>query len=151
MRAVIQRVSRASVRVDGELRGSIGTGLLILVGIEENDSPNDSSWLAKKISNLRIFGDGEGKMNLSVRDVAGHVLVVSQFTLHADVKKGNRPSFNRSARPETAIPLYQHFLGKIEEEVGKPAETGDFGGLMDVELVNKGPVTIIIDTGELRL
>ena len=119
MRAVVQRVSQATVRIAGQIQGSIGNGLLILVGVETEDNEKVSSWLAKKISNLRIFGDDKGKMNLSIKDVSGEALIISQFTLHADVRKGNRPSYNRAARPDTAIPLYEHFIGEFETELDK--------------------------------
>ncbi len=146
MRAVIQRVSKASVTIEGAVKSSIGQGLLVLLGIEEADSQEDIDWLAGKISRLRIFNDENEVMNLSVKDVDGDALVVSQFTLHASTKKGNRPSYIKAARPEIAIPLYEQFVEKLSNELEKPVGTGEFGAKMNVALVNDGPVTIIIDT-----
>jgi D-tyrosyl-tRNA(Tyr) deacylase len=146
MRVVIQRVSEARVAVEGKEVARSGPGLLILLGIEEADSEEDIAWLVKKILQLRIFNDSEGVMNLSVTDTGGAVTVVSQFTLHASVKKGNRPSYIRAARPETAIPLYERFIREMEESLGKPVGSGIFGAHMEVSLVNDGPVTIILDT-----
>jgi D-tyrosyl-tRNA(Tyr) deacylase len=146
MRAVIQRVSRASVTIDGITKSSIGKGLLILLGIEEADTIEDIGWLAGKITRLRIFDDKDGVMNLSVTEIEGECLVVSQFTLHASTKKGNRPSYIRAARPEIAIPLYEQFIGQLGHDIGKEVQTGEFGAMMEVELVNDGPVTIIIDS-----
>lgn len=146
MRVVLQRVSEASVTIDDVIVGSIGRGLLILLGIESDDDQADVDWLAAKISKLRIFSDDEGLMNCSINDVNGDVLIVSQFTLHAKTKKGNRPSFIRAAIPEIAIPLYASFIKKLEEEIIGKIETGEFGGDMKVALVNDGPVTITIDT-----
>lgn len=146
MRAVIQRVSKASVTIEGKVKSSIGQGVLVLLGIEEADSQEDIDWLAGKISRLRIFNDENEVMNLSVKDVDGDALVVSQFTLHASTKKGNRPSYIKAARPEIAIPLYEQFVEKLSNELEKPVGTGEFGAKMDVALVNDGPVTIIIDT-----
>lgn len=146
MRALIQRTSSASVTVEGEVTGSIGIGLVVLAGIEHEDTHEDAAWLAGKIAQMRIFADEQGKMNLAVRDVGGEVLVVSQFTLHASTKKGNRPSFIRAARPEIAVPLYEAFLALIEAETGKPAQRGRFGADMKVALVNDGPVTIWLDS-----
>lgn len=146
MRAVIQRVSRASVTIDGEKTADIKTGLLVLVGIEDADSKEDIEWLAAKIIKLRIFADDHGVMNQSVQEAAGDVVVVSQFTLHALTKKGNRPSYIKAARPEVAIPLYEAFVKQVQTELGKPVQTGRFGADMKVELLNDGPVTIIIDT-----
>lgn len=146
MRAVIQRVSCASVKVKGCVIGQIGPGLLILLGIEDADDGSDVAWLAKKITSIRIFSDEEGKMNHDIRNVKGDLLVVSQFTLHASIKKGTRPSFIKAARPEKAIPLYENFVSECENLLGKTVETGKFGAMMDVELLNDGPVTIIIDT-----
>jgi D-tyrosyl-tRNA(Tyr) deacylase len=146
MRLVLQRVSSASVTVDGALTGQIGPGLLILAGIEHDDTSDDLAWLVSKVTQMRIFADAEGKMNLSVKDSGGDLLVVSQFTLHASTKKGNRPSFIRAARPETAIPLYEQFLALLEAEMGKPVARGIFGADMQVALVNDGPVTICIDS-----
>ena len=146
MRAVIQRVSRASVEIDGKVVGQIERGFLILLGIEDADTAEDGEWLAGKIAKMRVFSDAEGKMNASIGEVGGRALVVSQFTLHAATKKGNRPSFIRAARPEAAIPLYEQFLGQMERELGQPVERGVFGADMAVGLVNDGPVTILMDT-----
>jgi|UniRef100_UPI0037838C08 D-tyrosyl-tRNA(Tyr) deacylase len=146
MRLVLQRVSSASVTVDDAITGQIGAGLLILAGIEHDDTADDLAWLVSKVTQMRIFADAEGKMNLSVKDSGGDLLVVSQFTLHASTKKGNRPSFIRAARPETAIPLYEQFLALLEAEMGKPVARGIFGADMKVALVNDGPVTICIDS-----
>ena len=142
----MQRVSHASVTIEGQKVADIQTGLLILLGIEDADSSEDIEWLVAKIIKLRIFGDSDGVMNLSVQDIDGDIVVVSQFTLHALIKKGNRPSYIRAARPEVAIPLYQDFVKKLEDELGKPVQTGRFGANMKVELLNDGPVTILIDT-----
>jgi D-aminoacyl-tRNA deacylase len=146
MRAVIQRVSQASVTIDGKIVGEIGIGLLILLGIEDADNDEDIDWLATKLAKLRIFSDAKGKMNASITEVSGRALVVSQFTLHAATKKGNRPSFIRAARPEVAIPLYEKFLSRLEQELGQPVERGVFGADMKVALLNDGPVTICMDT-----
>ena len=146
MRALIQRSKNASVTIAGEVTGSIPHGLVVLLGVEHEDTAEDSDWLAGKIAQMRIFGDAEGKMNLSVKDVDGGVLVVSQFTLHASTKKGNRPGFIRAARPDHAIPLYEHFMTALEKELGKPVERGTFGADMQVALVNDGPVTIWMDS-----
>ena len=146
MRAVIQRVSFAKVKVDDKIIGQIGSGLLILLGIEDADDDNDASWLARKITSLRVFSDDDGKMNLDVGEIDGGLLVVSQFTLHASTKRGTRPSFIKAARPEKAIPLYQRFISECESISGKKVETGEFGAMMEVELINCGPVTISIDT-----
>jgi len=146
MRVVIQRVSKASVSVDGKTIGACGQGLLILVGIEDADTQEDITWLSQKIANLRIFNDAEGKMNLSVKDVNGEMLVISQFTLHASTKKGNRPSYILAAGPEKALHIYTDFIKALENETGKPVATGEFGAHMEVSLVNDGPVTIIIDS-----
>ena len=148
MRAVIQRVTQASVTVDGKITGEIGPGLLVLVGIEDADGQEDITWLSNKITNLRIFGDEAGLMNLSVSDIKGDILLVSQFTLHAATKKGNRPSFIKAARPEQAIPLYEKMIRQLELDLGKAVATGQFGADMQVALVNDGPVTIIIDSKE---
>lgn len=148
MRVVIQRVSHASVEIAGKKVGNIGKGMLILVGIEESDSQEDVQWLSTKIVNLRIFDDANGVMNLSVKDIDGEILIVSQFTLHAATKKGNRPSYIRAARPETAIPLYEAFIQQTETLLGKKVGTGQFGAMMAVDLCNDGPVTILIDTKE---
>ena len=146
MRVVVQRVSSAKVTVADSVTASSGAGLLILLGIEEADNETDVEWLVKKISQLRIFNDQEGVMNLPVTEVNGEAIVVSQFTLHASTKKGNRPSYIRAARPETAIPLYERFVAMLEAILGKPVGTGIFGAHMDVSLVNDGPVTIIMDS-----
>jgi D-tyrosyl-tRNA(Tyr) deacylase len=148
MRVVIQRVSKASVAIDNKLFSSSNGGLLVLVGIEENDDENDVEWLSTKITQLRIFDDANGVMNLSALDTDSEIMVVSQFTLHAKTKKGARPSYIRAARPEKAIPLYNLFIEKLSELNKKPVATGQFGAMMKIELVNDGPVTIIIDTKE---
>lgn len=146
MRAVIQRVSQASVTIEGEIKSQIGPGLLILLGIEDADTHEDIDWLTKKIAQLRIFGDENGLMNLSVQDIGGQMIVVSQFTLHASTKKGNRPSFIRAARPEVAIPIYEKFVAALRETSGLEVGTGEFGADMKVALLNDGPVTIVMDT-----
>ena len=146
MRAVIQRVSEASVTIAGQVKGAIGHGLLVLVAVEDADSPEDSEWLAGKLVRLRIFADDAGLMNRSVQDVGGDILVVSQFTLFASTQKGNRPSYLRAARPEVAIPKYEAFVAQLAKELGKPVATGEFGADMKVALLNDGPVTIVIDT-----
>jgi len=146
MRAVIQRVSEASVKIDNVLAGTIGKGLLIFLGIEEADTDDDIEWLAGKITRLRVFNDALGVMNLSVKETGGEILVVSQFTLHASTKKGNRPSYIRAASPEIAVPLYEKFLVQLESEMEKPVARGIFGAMMLVSLINDGPVTIIIDS-----
>lgn len=146
MRAVIQRVSEASVTVGNRITGSVGQGLLILLGFEESDHKEDIPWLTGKIVRLRIFDDENGVLNCSVLDCGGEILVVSQFTLHASTKKGNRPSYIRAARPETAIPLYEEFIRQLETDLGKPVQTGEFGAMMQVRLINDGPVTILIDS-----
>jgi D-tyrosyl-tRNA(Tyr) deacylase len=146
MRIVIQRVSEASVTIDGKLKGSIDKGFLILLGIEIEDNSEDIHWLVRKLNNLRIFSDKEGKMNLSIQDVKGAFLVISQFTLHASTKKGNRPSYIKAARPEQAIPLYQKFIEQLKKESSLQVEEGIFGADMKVGLINDGPVTIIIDS-----
>jgi len=146
MRAVVQRVSEASVTVAGDVVGRIGRGLLVLLGVEEGDAAADADWLAGKIAALRIFGDGDGKMNLGVREVGGETLVVSQFTLLAETARGNRPSFVRAARPDDAVPLYERFTGALGAAVGRPPERGVFAADMRVALVNDGPVTIWIDS-----
>lgn len=146
MRAIIQRVTNCSVTIDQQLKSQIGNGLLILLGIEENDTETDIEWLVKKIIQMRIFSDSTGKMNLSVQDINGEILVVSQFTLFASTKKGNRPGFTRSARPETAIPLYEKFIVETEKHFGKKIQTGTFGADMKVQILNDGPVTIIMDS-----
>ena len=146
MRAVIQRVSGASVVVGERIVGAIEGGLLVLLAVEEADGPEDIEWLSGKIVRLRIFNDDSGVMNRSVQEAGGGILVVSQFTLFASTRKGNRPSYIRSARPETAVPLYEKFLTRLTADLGKPVATGDFGAHMDVRLVNDGPVTIIMDS-----
>ncbi len=146
MRAVIQRVSKASVEVEGKIISQIDAGVVVLLGIESADSQEDIVWLSRKIANLRIFSDTEGVMNLSLLDVGGEVIVVSQFTLHASTKKGNRPSYIKAAKPELAIPLYENFVRQMESDMGKKVGTGVFGADMKIELINDGPVTIIIDT-----
>jgi D-tyrosyl-tRNA(Tyr) deacylase len=146
MRAVIQRVTQAAVTVNGEITGQVGPGLLVLVGIEDADTQEDITWLSNKIVNLRIFGDDAGVMNLSVKDTGGGILLVSQFTLHASTKKGNRPSYIRASKPGIAIPMYEKMIAQLGNDLGKPIQTGIFGADMKVSLLNDGPVTIIIDT-----
>ncbi|HOX03711.1 MAG TPA: D-aminoacyl-tRNA deacylase [Candidatus Paceibacterota bacterium] len=146
MRAVIQRVREASVAIGGEVRGAIGGGLAVLVGIEEADTLEDAQWLSGKLVRMRIFPDDQGLMNRSVLETGGGILAVSQFTLFASTRKGNRPSFIRAARPETAVPLYEAFLRQLEADLGKPVARGEFGAMMEVALVNDGPVTIVMDT-----
>ena len=146
MRAVIQRVSEGSVTIDGEVRGKIGQGFVVLLGIEEADGTEDINWLCGKIARMRVFTDEAGLMNKSLADVGGGVLLISQFTLHASTKKGNRPSFTRAAKPEVAIPLYEQFIARLEAELGLAVETGEFGASMQVALINNGPVTITIDS-----
>jgi D-tyrosyl-tRNA(Tyr) deacylase len=146
MKAVIQRVSSASVTIESKIVATIQQGLLVLVGIEEADSQEDMDWLCQKFTNLRIFGDENDVMNLSVKDIDGEIIIVSQFTLHASTKKGNRPSYIKAARPEIAIPLYEKFIAEMEATVGKKVQTGIFGADMKVALINDGPVTIIMDS-----
>ncbi|MGA2866442.1 MAG: D-aminoacyl-tRNA deacylase [Verrucomicrobiota bacterium] len=146
MRAVIQRVTAAKVTIGGAVKGAIGNGLLVLLGVEEADTEEDSEWLSGKIARLRIFDDENGVMNRSVQEVQGEVLVVSQFTLFASTRKGNRPSYSRSARPEIAVPLYERFVARMAQDLGKPVATGEFGAQMLVSLTNDGPVTILIDS-----
>lgn len=146
MRAVIQRVSAASVNINENLTAQIKQGLLIFLGIEDGDSFEDIEWLSGKVTRLRIFRDEAGMMNLSVKDIVGEVLVISQFTLHASTRKGNRPSFIRAAKPEIAIPLYNQFIDQLSKDLGIVIQTGDFGAYMKVSLINDGPVTIIFDT-----
>lgn len=146
MRAVIQRVSHASVKVDEKIVGAIKTGLMILVGIEDADTSEDIEWLSGKIVNLRIFNDENGVMNISIKDVDGDILLVSQFTLHASTKKGNRPSYIKASKPDIAIPLYEQMIAQLEKDSGKKIQTGIFGADMKVELLNDGPVTILMDT-----
>lgn len=146
MRTVIQRVSQASVTIDGQVKGAIGPGLLVLLGVEEADTAEDIEWLSGKIVRLRVFNDAQGLMNRSVQDVQGGILVISQFTLFASTKKGNRPSWSRAARPDIAIPLYEAFLRRLSAVLGRPVQSGAFGADMKVALVNDGPVTVVIDT-----
>ena len=146
MRIVAQRVSKASVTIDGKVKSAIGLGMMILLGIEENDHEEDVEWLCAKLSKMRIFEDENGAMNLDVNQINGSFLVVSQFTLHAMTKKGNRPSFIRAARPEQAIPLYELFVKRLHEVSGREVVTGEFGAMMQVELINDGPVTILMDS-----
>lgn len=146
MKAVIQRVSQASVTINNEIGAQIQKGLMVLIGIEDADSQEDINWLTSKIANLRIFGDENNVMNLSLKDSDGQMIVVSQFTLHAATKKGNRPSYIKAAKPEIAIPMYESFVKQMETELGKKVQTGQFGADMKVSLVNDGPVTIIIDS-----
>lgn len=146
MRVVVQRVSSARVTAAGRVTGAIGRGLLVLVGIETDDTAADGEWLAGKLATLRIFGNDADHMNRSIADIGGEALVVSQFTLHASTRKGARPSFNRAARPEHAVPLYERFIAQLSTALGRPVQTGEFGARMDVELVNDGPVTLILDS-----
>ena len=146
MKAVIQRVSHCSVTIDNQVVASIQKGLLVLIGFEDADNNEDSIWLTAKIANLRIFGDEKDVMNLSLKDVGGDMIIVSQFTLHASTKKGNRPSYLKASKSETAIPLYESFIKQMETELGKKVQTGKFGADMKVALLNDGPVTIVIDT-----
>jgi D-tyrosyl-tRNA(Tyr) deacylase len=146
MKAVIQRVSSASVTISNEIVANIEKGLVVLVGIEEADTKEDIDWLSAKIANLRIFADDKGVMNLSLKEIEGDMIIVSQFTLHAATKKGNRPSYIKAAKPEVAVPLYEAFIQQMEKELGKKVKTGQFGADMKVALVNDGPVTILIDT-----
>ena len=146
MKVVIQRVSEASVTIDKIVKGKINTGLLVLVGFEETDTLEDITWMSGKITRLRIFGDENGNMNLSVNDIDGDILLISQFTLHASTKKGNRPSFIKAAKPELAIPLYEECIKQLELDLGKSIQTGEFGADMKVALINDGPVTITLDS-----
>ena len=146
MRVVIQKVTEASVSIENQIVASIDKGLLVLVGIEDGDTNEDIAWLSSKIVNLRVFDDDNGVMNLSVKEVEGEVLIVSQFTLHASTKKSNRPSYIKAARPEVAIPIYEAFIKQVESLLGKRVPTGQFGAMMQVSLCNDGPVTILIDT-----
>lgn len=148
MRVVVQRVSEASVTIDGKVKSEIGWGLLVLLGIEDADNEEDIDWLCKKISQLRIFNDENGVMNKSVQDIGGAMIVVSQFTLHASTKKGNRPSYIRASKPDIAIPMYEKFVEKLRETSGLEVGTGEFGADMKVRLLNDGPVTIIMDSKE---
>ena len=146
MRVVIQRVSHASVKVEGSITGTIGAGLLVLLGIEDADGEDDIQWLSNKIVNLRIFNDEKGVMNISVKDIAGNILLISQFTLHASTKKGNRPSYIKASKPDIAIPIYEKMIEQLSIDLGKQIQTGIFGADMKIELLNDGPVTIVIDT-----
>jgi D-tyrosyl-tRNA(Tyr) deacylase len=146
MKVVIQRVSEASVTINKNVTGKINAGLLVLVGFEETDTLEDIEWMSGKITRLRIFGDENGNMNLSVNDTRGEILLISQFTLHASTKKGNRPSFIKAAKPDIAIPLYEQFIKQLGIDLGKPIQTGEFGADMKVALINDGPVTITIDS-----
>jgi D-aminoacyl-tRNA deacylase len=146
MIAVIQRVTQASVTIDGHVKGQIGLGFLILLGITHTDTREDIDWLSKKIVGMRIFGDADDKMNLDLKTVNGNILLISQFTLHASTKKGNRPSFIEAARPEVAIPLYEQMIQQLTQDLGQPIQTGEFGADMKVSLLNDGPVTILIDS-----
>jgi D-aminoacyl-tRNA deacylase len=146
MIAIIQRVSEASVKIEGQIKGEIGVGFMVLLGITYTDTQEDVEWLAKKIVGMRVFSDEEGKMNLDLESVNGNILLISQFTLHASTKKGNRPSFIEAARPEIAIPLYENMIVQLENLLGKSIQTGEFGADMKVSLVNDGPVTIILDS-----
>lgn len=146
MRILIQRITKASVTIDNNIKSQIGKGLLILLGIENSDSQEDIEWLCNKVINLRIFDDSEGVMNLSASDINAEMLIVSQFTLHASTKKGNRPSYIRASKPDIAIPLYEEFCKTLENKLGKPVQTGEFGADMQVELINDGPVTIWMDS-----
>ncbi|MBL7921298.1 MAG: D-tyrosyl-tRNA(Tyr) deacylase [Bacteroidia bacterium] len=146
MRIVLQRVKKAGVSIHNALHASIDKGFLILVGIEEEDKTEDIEWLCAKICSMRVFGDNEGKLNLDIKQIDGEILIVSQFTLHASTKKGNRPSFIKAARPERAIPLYEKFISETEKILGKPCKTGQFGADMQIELINDGPVTILLDS-----
>ncbi len=146
MMAVIQRVSRASVSIGGQVRGEIETGFLVLLGVTHTDTADDVQWLSRKIVGMRVFNDADGKMNLDLAAVAGDILLISQFTLHASTKKGNRPGFTEAARPEVAVPLYEALITQLTADLGQPIQTGEFGADMQVDLLNDGPVTIIIDT-----
>jgi D-tyrosyl-tRNA(Tyr) deacylase len=146
MKAVLQRVKSASVTIEEKTKSEIRKGLLVLLGIEESDTDEDIAWLSGKVARMRLFPDEGGVMNLSIRDIEGELLVVSQFTLHANTKKGNRPSYIKAAVPATAIPLYEKFITQMEADLGKPIQTGEFGAMMNVQLINDGPVTIVIDS-----
>lgn len=146
MKVVIQRVTQASVAINGKIKSSIGLGLLVLLGVEDADTKEDIEWLSSKIINLRIFNDADGVMNVSVKDAGGDIILVSQFTLHASTKKGNRPSYIKAARPEIAIPLYEKMIAQLQKDLGKSIQTGEFGADMKVSLLNDGPVTIVIDS-----
>ncbi len=150
MRAVIQRVSRASVRVEGNDRGIIAGGLVVLLGIDRDDGEDDLKWLSNKVPQLRVFEDGEGNMNLDILEAGGEMAVVSQFTLFGNVRKGSRPSFNRSASPQKALPLYEAFVREMEKRLGMPVIAGTFGAMMEIDLTNDGPVTLVIDSKDKR-
>lgn len=151
MRALIQKVSYSKVYIENELKSGIGKGLLVFLGVENEDTEEDIQWLSNKISQLRIFEDNEGVMNLSVKDIEGEIMVISQFTLHAKTKKGTRPSYSKAAKPDTAIPLYENFVNQIGQDIGKNVETGEFGAYMKIDLENDGPVTIMIDSKNKNL
>ncbi|PIE48477.1 MAG: D-tyrosyl-tRNA(Tyr) deacylase [Flavobacteriales bacterium] len=146
MKTVIQRVTQGKVIIDGQIKAQIGQGLMILLGIVDEDEQADIDWLTQKIANLRIFDDDNGIMNVSVKDIDGDIIVVSQFTLHASTKKGNRPSYIKAAKPDIAVPLYQAFVAALEQRLGKTVQTGEFGAMMQLDFINDGPVTIIIDS-----
>lgn len=150
MRVVIQRVSNAAVSIGGNVKSEIGKGLLVLVGIEDADTEEDCQWLSKKITQLRIFDDKDGVMNVSLQDIDGEILAVSQFTLHANTKKGNRPSYIRASKPDFAVPMYEKFVKQLENDLGKTVKTGEFGANMQISLINDGPVTIIIDSKQKK-
>lgn len=150
MIAVVQRVSEASVSINGVQTGKIGVGQLVLLGIEESDNDEDIRWLSNKIVNLRIFDDQNGVMNLGLKEIDGEILLISQFTLHASTKKGNRPSYIKAAKPDTAIPIYENFIKVLEHQLEKKVPTGEFGANMDIQLLNQGPVTIIIDSKDKK-
>ncbi len=150
MKAIIQRVSEASVKIEGVVKGEIQKGFMVLLGVGNEDSEEDVAWLAKKIANMRIFEDEEGKMNKSLLDIDGEILLISQFTLHASTKKGNRPSFIEAAKPDLAIPLYEKMISALSSLLSKPIRTGEFGADMKVNLVNDGPVTIVVDTKDKK-
>lgn len=150
MIAVIQRVSQSAVMIEGKLKGEIDQGLTILLGIEDADGQEDIEWLSRKIANMRIFDDEDGVMNKSLLDIDGEALVVSQFTLHASTKKGNRPSYIKAAKPDVSIPLYEQFVSQLEHDLGKKVQTGEFGAMMKVSILNDGPVTIIVDTKDKK-
>lgn len=151
MRAVVQRVSEASVSIEGKMKGEIEAGLLVFLGVTPDDGDNDIAWLSHKIPAIRIFPDDDGLMNRSVLDTGGGILLISQFTLYGNLRKGTRPSFNRAAPPDIAVPLYERFIKELERELGKPVPTGEFGAMMEIKAVNDGPVTLFIDSKERKL
>ena len=151
MRALIQRVNYSKVIINGKVKSEIGYGLLILLGVENEDAEGDASWLASKVTGLRIFDDADGVMNMSVKDIGGDVMVISQFTLHANTKKGTRPSYIRAAKPDISVPLYEHFIQQIGNESGKEIATGEFGAHMKIDMENDGPVTLMIDSKNKNL